>query len=70
MKALALSIALLTAGCGAVVTACPPITKYSAEVQTQAADELEAAIAAGAVVVPRMMGDYMILRDQIRKCRS
>ena len=70
MKAVALSIALLTAGCGAVVTACPPVTEYDAATQARAADELGAALAAGAVVVPRMMGDYMILRDQIRKCRS
>jgi hypothetical protein len=34
-----------------------------------AADELDASAARGDVMLPRMIGDYAVLRDQIRACR-
>lgn len=44
--------------------ALPPVKKYSAQVQAQAADELEA-LPAGAVL-PLFIADYAVLRAQVR----
>lgn len=45
---------------------CPPVVDYTAAEQARAADEVEA-LPEGAVVV-RMLGDYAVLRDQVRAC--
>lgn len=47
---------------------CPPVVDYTAADQARAADEVEA-LPEGAVIV-RMLGDYAVLRDQARACRS
>ena|GEM_PF-5144930 len=48
---------------------CPPITEYSAAFMINAADELDAAIAAGATAIPIMLEDYKRERDMLRACR-
>ena len=47
--------------------ACPPVVEYSREVQARAAEEL-AALPNGSAVV-EMLGDYTVLREQVRSCR-
>lgn len=47
---------------------CPTLYAYPAEVQAQAAAELEA-LPPGAAL-PRMMGDYAAVRAEIRACRG
>ena len=47
---------------------CPPVVEYSREVQARAAEEL-ALLPEGSVVV-EMMGDYAVLREQVRACWS
>ena len=49
------------------VDACPPVVEYSREFQAQAANEL-AQLPDGSAVV-EMMGDYAVMRDQVRSCR-
>lgn len=46
---------------------CPPEVDYTAADQARAADEVEA-LPEGAIIV-RMLGDYAVLRDQVRACR-
>jgi hypothetical protein len=46
------------------VAACPPVLEYSREFQTQAAEEL--AMLPDRSVVVEMMGDYAVLREQVR----
>jgi hypothetical protein len=46
---------------------CPPIVDYTTADQAMAADEVEA-LPEGAVIIG-MMGDYAVLRDQVRACR-
>jgi hypothetical protein len=59
-------------GCGVVGFeaggggACPPVVGYSREVQAQAAEEL-AMLPDGSAVV-EMMGNYAVLRAQVRVC--
>ena len=48
-------------------TRCPPVVEYSAAQQTRAADEVDA-LADDAMIV-RLLGDYAVLRDQVRACR-
>ena len=64
------TLSLSLTGCGAAISSCPPITSYTPEQQAQAAIELDAAVQVGAVALPMMIGDYMVLRDQIRACRK
>lgn len=45
---------------------CPPVVDYAAADQARAADEIEA-LMEGAVIV-RMLGDYAVLREQVRAC--
>lgn len=69
---LAISAAILLpwlTSCGVAISSCPPIVAYSLEEQARAADELDAAAARGDVMLPRMIGDYAVLRDQVRACR-
>ena len=46
---------------------CPPVVEYTTADQATAADEVEE-LPEGAVIV-RMLGDYAVLRDQVRACR-
>ena len=46
---------------------CPPVVDYTAADQARAADEV-AALPELAVIV-RMLGDYAVLRDQVRACQ-
>ena len=46
---------------------CPPVVDYTAADQHRAAVEVDA-LPEGAVIV-RMLGDYVVLRDQARACR-
>ncbi|MEP1746477.1 hypothetical protein [Ascidiaceihabitans sp.] len=59
-------IAVLSlAACATVVSdAVPQIKEYSPEVQAQAADELEA-LPEGSVL-PMLIADYAVLREQLR----
>lgn len=59
---------LLLAACGTTVSSCPPVPAYTDAEQDQAANELDAAVKAGDVMIPRMMGDYRIMRAQARRC--
>ncbi|SIT16643.1 hypothetical protein SAMN05421759_12430 [Roseivivax lentus] len=47
--------------------ACPPVVEYSRAFQVRAAEELELLPNGSAVV--EMVGDYAVLRDQVRNCR-
>jgi hypothetical protein len=49
------------------VAVCPAIVPYTAEQQTQAADELSA-LPAGSIL-PRFMTDYGVLRAKLRECK-
>jgi hypothetical protein len=49
------------------VAVCPAIVPYTAEQQTQAADELDA-LPAGSIL-PRFMTDYGVLRAKLRTCQ-
>ena len=49
------------------LAACPPVVKYSRELQAQAAEEL-ALLPDGSAVV-EMMGDYAVMRGQARSCQ-
>jgi len=58
-------------GCGMagseVGPPCPPALDYTAADQARAADEVEA-LSEGAVIV-RWLGNYAVLRNQVRACR-
>ena len=71
LVALAIAASLL-AGCATggsergVAAACAPVVEYSAELQLQAAAEVEMLSADS--VLARMLSDYAVLRDQARAC--
>ena len=48
------------------VAVCPPVVEYSREFQARAAEEM-AMLPDGSAVV-EMMGDYAVMRDQVRAC--
>ena len=50
------------------VAACPPVVEYSREFQARAAEELT--LLPDRSVVVEMMGDYAVMREQARVCRS
>jgi hypothetical protein len=50
------------------VAACPPVVEYSREFQARAAEELT--LLPDRSVVVEMMGDYAVMREQARACRS
>lgn len=50
-----------------VVAVCPPVAEYSREFQTRAAEELGMLPDGSAIV--EMLGDYSVMRDQVRACR-
>ncbi|WP_375697990.1 hypothetical protein [Pseudophaeobacter sp. TrK17] len=49
------------------VVACPPVVECSTEFKMRAVEEL-AMLPDGSVIV-EMMGDYAVMRDQVRSCR-
>ena len=51
-----------------IVAVCPPVVEYSAEVRARAAGELELLPEGSAIV--EMLGDYAVMREQARACRS
>ena len=62
-------LAGLLSGCGTVPfspSACPPVVAYSPLDLETAADELEAIVAAGHVVIPQMIVDYGRERAMLR----
>jgi hypothetical protein len=48
---------------------CPPIFSYSADYQLEAAEELEAIVEDGFIVIPQMMADYGATRAALRACQ-
>jgi hypothetical protein len=62
-----LPLLLATACTHTPVAVCPAIVPYTAEQQTQAADELSA-LPAGSIL-PRFMTDYGVLRAKLRECQ-
>jgi len=48
------------------LAACPPVVEYSRELQARAAEEL-ALLPDGSAIV-EMMGDYAVMREQVRAC--
>ncbi|UPH70230.1 hypothetical protein LGT41_0010470 [Abyssibius alkaniclasticus] len=48
------------------LAACPPVVEYSREFQARAAEEM-AMLPDGSAVV-EMMGDYAVMREQVRSC--
>ena len=66
MKPLLFSLALL-GGCAHYVHDCPPIVTYSPETSARLADELEALPPDS--IIPGIVGDYMMERDQLRACQ-
>lgn len=48
--------------------ACPPVVEYSPAFQARAAEEL-ARLPNGSAVV-EMMGDYAVMREQVRACTA
>lgn len=64
---LAILLLLLTGCAGATSSACPPVAAYTPAEQIQAANEL-LALPPSDVMLPRMMGDYGVMRQQARDC--
>ena len=64
--------ASLLGGCGTAgsdrptAMACPPVVGYGAELQAQAAAEVDALPAGSAVA--DLLSDYAVMRDQARAC--
>lgn len=58
----------LTACAGGSSDVCPTLMPYNAELQGQAAGELEALPPGSALA--RLMGDYAVVRAEIRACRG
>jgi hypothetical protein len=65
-------LAGLLAGCETADSkgsVCPPIFSYSADYQLEAAEELEAIVEDGFIVIPQMMADYGATRAALRACQ-
>lgn len=64
---LAAIMAVSLIGCATVVSdTCPSLVDYTPEEQNQAADELESISPSS--LIARMIGDYGVLREQVRAC--
>lgn len=50
-----------------IATVCPPVVEYTCEFQARAAVELAMLPERSAII--QMMGDYSVMRDQVRACR-
>ena len=65
-------VASLLSGCGtagsdrSAVAVCPPVVDYGAELQAQAAAELQMLPEGSAVAT--LLSDYAVMRDQARAC--
>lgn len=64
---LAILLLLLTGCASTSSNACPPVPPYTDAEQDQAANELQA-LPPSDVMLPRMMGDYGVMRAQARDC--
>ncbi|MGH1577721.1 hypothetical protein [Planktotalea sp.] len=57
--------AVLLSGCGVAISeGCPRIPTYAPDVQAHAANELEALPASS--VLPDFIGDYAVMREELR----
>lgn len=54
---------------GSKGSVCPPVFPYSEDYQLEAAEELEAIVEDGFIVIPQMMADYGATRDALRTCQ-
>ena len=63
----AILLMLLTA-CGSISfnPTCPPLQEYSGAEQDLAANEMDKAVGEGYIMIPRLVVDYKVLRDQCR----
>lgn len=60
---------LFLAGCSPTITSvCPPIQQYSKQFNQSLATEIEAL--PDSSLIPRVISDYISLRDQNKLCRS
>jgi len=59
--------ACATVGSERITGVCPPVVVYGAEFQARAAEEMQA-LPEGAAVVD-ILGDYAVMREQVRACR-
>lgn len=72
LAALAIATSLLS-GCVTgiseprIATVCPPVVEYSREFQARAAEEL--GLLPEGSVIAKMLGDYAVMRDQVRACQ-
>lgn len=63
-----LILLLFVAACSPTITnVCPPIEVYSKEFNKELAAEIEAL--PDSSLIPRVVSDYISLRDQIKTCR-
>lgn len=60
-------IAVVTGCTPAITSICPPIQVYSNEFNKELAAEIEAL--PDNSLIPRVVSDYISLRDQIKTCR-
>jgi len=61
-------VGLLLIACEQVSSnACPPVPDYTSAEQALAADEIEA-LPQVDVMIPRLLGDYRVMRAQARDC--
>jgi hypothetical protein len=51
---------------GGAFRVCPPVVEYSREFQARAAEEL--ALLPEGSMIPEMLNDYAVMRDQARIC--
>jgi Tfp pilus assembly protein PilP len=62
-------ILLILSGCAQPITnVCPPIQKYSFQFNQSLATEIEQL--PDSSLIPRVISDYINLRDQLKICRS
>lgn len=63
------AVLLAVGGCAAhSAMTCVPVPEYTKPEQTQAANEL-AGLPADDYMLPRMIGDYRVMRAQARRCQ-
>ncbi len=68
MKRAIIALSFLLAGCSAVpVAVCPPVKTYPPGFSERLANEIEAMPSDSATV--EAIGDYIGLRDALRKCQ-
>ena len=67
LRNLAIIAVLFLGACASYVSACPPPVEYSPETSARLADELEALPPES--IIPGIIGDYRLLREQLRACQ-